>query len=257
MPSALPDPATAKRVGVYGSCVGRDSVEVLRERGWALSCYVPRQSLVSGASPAPPQTLDLSGIDSAFVRRVLAGDVAGDMYERLAEAAASTDVLLWDIIDERLGYFSLPGDGAVTRTMEGLGKEIYAPLKQARLVEMGTEEHLECWKEQLSTFTRFLKDQGLWDKTLLLLSPWALKDAAGNQTPSSWGTSAVEGNWLLTEYYAAARDAGAKVLRLPDELCVAGTEHQWGLAPFHYVPQTYAWVADAVERFAATGQAPT
>lgn len=249
MPHSQKPNSRAPRVGVYGSCVGRDSVDLLLERGWELSTYIPRQSLVSAVAPAPPDTLPLSGISSAFVQRVLRGDIRGDMYERLTQEAQTTDVLLWDLIDERLGFFDLPDGGVVTRTMEGLGEDLYTHLAGARLVEFGTTEHLQRWKEHLSVFTGFLKEQGLWERTLLLLCPWALTDSTGQPTPTSWGTTPLEGNWLFTEYYATAASTGLTVIRLPDELSVAGDTHKWGPAPFHYIDAAYEWVADAVNNF--------
>ncbi len=241
---------------MYGSCVGRDSAELLLADGWELSTYVPRQSLVSGAFPAALSTFDLSSIDSAFVRRVLGGDVRGDMYERLGEAAECTDVLLWDLIDERLGFFDLPGGGVVTRAMEGLGEGIYDTLDGAHLVELGTAEHLSRWREQLEPFVSFLKEHGLWDRTLLLLCPWAMVDSGGESTSSSWGTMPLEGNWLMTEYYRAAEATGVHMLRLPDELSVAGVNHKWGPAPFHYIEAAYEWIADAVASFVKDGSLP-
>ncbi|WP_143233359.1 DUF6270 domain-containing protein [Actinomyces ruminis] len=91
-------PDAGRTVSVFGSCVSRDTVEVLRRQGWRVGAYVARQSLLSAGSQAPAHALDLGGFDSAFVRRVHAEGLAGDRRSRLAAAAPDTDVLLWDIV---------------------------------------------------------------------------------------------------------------------------------------------------------------
>ncbi|SDN22031.1 hypothetical protein SAMN05216355_101277 [Actinomyces ruminicola] len=248
------DVGTARTVSVFGSCVSRDTVEVLRRRGWRVGAYVARQSLLSAGSRAPGDALDLEGFDSAFVRRVHAEDLAGDRHSRLAAAAARTDVLLWDIVDERLGVLELPDGELLTRTTEGLTAGLYDSLEGARLLEFGSDEHFERWEAALPAWRAELAGLGLADRTLLLHTPWAIVDEGGEHTPTSWGVGAVEANWFAERYYQAAAEAtGVRVLRLPDELTVAGTHHTWGPAPFHYQDAAYTWLADRIAHFVAKG----
>ncbi|MBW3069671.1 MULTISPECIES: DUF6270 domain-containing protein [unclassified Actinomyces] len=247
----MSDAQTARTVSVFGSCVGRDTVEVMRRQGWRVGAYVARQSLLSAGSHVPEGTLDLSGFSSAFVRRVHAEDLVGDRHSRLQAAAERTDVLLWDIVDERLGVFELPGGELLTRTTEGLTAGLYDSLEGARLLEFGSDEHFERWRETLPAWRAELEDLGLADRTLLLQTAWAIADEDGESTPTSWGVGAAEANWFAQRYYEAAAEAtGVRVLRLPDELTLAGTHHVWGPAPFHYQDAAYAWLAERINRFA-------
>ncbi|WP_103064117.1 DUF6270 domain-containing protein [Actinomyces qiguomingii] len=248
----MSDTRVKRTASVFGSCVSRDTVEVLRARGWRVGAYVARQSLLSAGSQIAGDIVDLSGLASAFVSRVHAGDLAGDRRSRLATAAEDTDVLLWDIVDERLGVLELPDGELLTRTTEGLTAGLYDSLEGARLLEFGSNQHFERWAEALPAWRAELESLGLADRTLLLQTAWAIVDEDGAKTPTSWGVGAVEANWFAQRYYqAAAQATGVRVLRLPDELTVAGTHHTWGPAPFHYQDAAYAWLADQIDRFAA------
>ena len=132
-------------LAVYGSCVARDTVEHLVPGTVRLLGYVARQSLVSAMSP--PLDTDpghLDALPSAFQRRVLGEDARSALLRTLARDAASLEVLLWDLADERLGVYLLPDGGAITRTAElvASGAEP-AMAARARLLTLGSDEHLE------------------------------------------------------------------------------------------------------------------
>lgn len=238
------------RAAVFGSCVSRDTVAFMTQRAqdpWVPGPYTARQSLVSAGSPAPAGTLDLSGISSAFVRRILTLDTSCDRRALLRQAAGA-DVLLWDLTDERLGFFELPGGGVLTRTYEGMAAHLYDALDGARLVEWGSDEHFERWSAALGTWQEDLAATGLAGRTVLLETYWALADEEGAPTPVSNGMYAAEANWFAVRYLEAARSvAGVRTVRLPDELTVAGIRHRWGLAPFHYTDAAYRWLGESIE----------
>ncbi|QPL06082.1 MULTISPECIES: DUF6270 domain-containing protein [Actinomyces] len=241
----------ARVVSVFGSCVSRDTVEVLRARGWTIGAHVARQSLLSASSTAPADVLDLSSLTSPFVKRVHTEDLAGERRSRLAAAANSTDVLLWDIVDERLGVLELEDGTVLTRTTEGLTAGLYDDLDDARLVAFGSDEHFEKWAAALPAWREELTELGLLDRTVLLQVAWALADEGGEQTPTSWGMGTLEANWFSQRYYeAAAAHTGVHVMRLPETLTVAGTHHKWGAAPFHYQDDAYDWFATQIDGFA-------
>src|SRR5690625_2672237 len=75
-------------------------------------CYIARQSLLSADHDASAMFPADVRIDSHFQRRMMTGDFAGDLDERLVGAAGETDVLLWDLADERHGVHVFD-DGAV------------------------------------------------------------------------------------------------------------------------------------------------
>lgn len=235
------------RLTVYGSCVSRDAASVLEGRGWSVERYIARQSLISAGTSADVSDLDLGVLASAFVRRSFLSDAAGDLEAQLAEAADRTDLLLWDLTDERLGVIETVPGCFLTRSTEGMAAGLYE-WAGGRLLELGTDEHLHRWERALPRFRAVLERRGLLERTVLLNAPWALRTAAGEPTVSSWGLTAQEANCIVAEYVENVRkELPVPVLRVPDELVVADTRHRWGAAPFHYTPGLYEWVADAVE----------
>lgn len=235
------------RLTVYGSCVSRDAASVLEGRSWSVERYIARQSLISAGTSADVSRMDLSGLTSAFVRRSFLSDAAGDLEAQLAEVARRTDILLWDLTDERLGVIETAPGCFLTRSTEGMTARLYEWAGD-RLLELGTDGHLHQWERALPGFRAVLERCGLLERTVLLNAPWALRTAAGEPTVSSWGLTAQEANCMIAEYVEEVRkELPVPVLRVPDELVVADTRHRWGAAPFHYAPGLYEWVANQVE----------
>lgn len=235
------------RLTVYGSCVSRDAASVLEGHAWSVERYIARQSLISAGTSADVSRMDLSGLTSAFVRRSFLSDAAGDLEAQLAEVARRTDILLWDLTDERLGVIETAPGCFLTRSTEGMTARLYEWAGD-RLLELGTDGHLHQWERALPRFRAVLERCGLLERTVLLNAPWALRTAAGEPTVSSWGLTAQEANCMIAEYVEEVRkELPVPVLRVPDELVVADTRHRWGAAPFHYAPGLYEWVANQVE----------
>ncbi len=75
---------------------------------------------------------------------MVSGDVRGDLVTVLERHAASLDVLLLDLIDERGGVIPV-GGGYVTKLSEmwgAGGREVATGLP---VLEFGTDEHFEAW----------------------------------------------------------------------------------------------------------------
>src|SRR5690606_3435896 len=100
--------------------VSRDTFELLDTSRYSLLAYVARQSLISALGPATPLAVPLAEL-SPFQRRMVEGDIGSDLRSRLAAAARNTDLLLWDLTDERLGIYRMPDGGFVTRTPDVIG----------------------------------------------------------------------------------------------------------------------------------------
>ena len=94
---------TAGRITVYGSCVARDVAGEMEQRGWSVERYIARQSLISAGCPAGVGDVDLSLLRSSFARRSFLSDMVGNLEAQLTAVASYTDLLLWDLTDERLG----------------------------------------------------------------------------------------------------------------------------------------------------------
>src|SRR5690606_29154368 len=82
--------------------------------------YIARQSLLSAGRDASAHLPDGLEIDSDFQRRMMTGDFAGNLAGRLAEAAPTTDVLLWDLADERHGVHVFEDGSVVTRSIDNV-----------------------------------------------------------------------------------------------------------------------------------------
>ena len=235
------------RVFIYGSCVSRDTFEYLPGEQFTLVKYVARQSLISAFSRADV-TIDLSGLESNFQRRMVEDDVAGSLPRLLAETAGDTDILLWDLADERLGVYRTPDGTYLTRSVEAIRAGLAEHAAGAWVhVPFGTDEHFDLWCAALEQFAHLRKQTGLADRTLLLQVPWAARTTEGGPAPASFGMQAEEANALFERYFAAAGDDPAlKTVRIEDRDAVSDTDHRWGTAPFHYSPVVYRRLTDSI-----------
>lgn len=241
------EPAKKRQVSIYGSCVSRDTFEFFDKPEFALKKYVARQSLISayGAAVRDVDGLDLTVLTSRFQRRMLEDDARSSLPTDLKAMASATDLLLWDITDERLGVYEIKPGTYLTRTVELMQSGLDAKVaRSARLIPFGTDEHFELWcNEGLEPFLRDLNRVGILPRTRLLAVPWATADDAGRPSPSSFGMSASEANSYMSRY--AAQVKGRVVAITPDSVCaVASSTHRWGVAPFHYVDALYTDLVD-------------
>ena len=98
-------PAPARSLAILGSCVGRDSATVLQERGWRVTRYIARQSIISTGT-----AVDISAIDAGA--RVYSTSRFG-FVQRRGDAAEHT----WAIDDaeilatSRISHWGPPGAG--------------------------------------------------------------------------------------------------------------------------------------------------
>lgn len=171
---------------------------------------------------------------------MMTGDFAGDLDERLVGAAGETDVLLWDLADERHGVHVFDDGAVVTRSIDLVrAPEALTAVEDARHVPFGTDEHFELWAPRAEQLRGRLVELELFDKTLVLQVPWALVTVDGKHTPQSMGTTAMEANEAYRRYYEHLRGLGFRILELQPLGVLADPEHRWGLAPFHYTQDVY------------------
>lgn len=235
------------RVTVYGSRVARDSAAELERRGWTVERYVARQSLISAGRPADAGDLDLSVLTSRFARRSFLSDMVGNLEAQLTAIAACTDLLLWDLGDERLGVLETAPEAFLTRSTEAMAVGLYQRVT-ARFIDMGTAEHLHLWRPALLHFRLLLNRLGLADKTVLIHAPWATRTSSGQLTVSNWGRTLTEANRVMARYVDLVRqETDIRVLQVPDELVIADDADHSDSALFHYVDALYAWIADELE----------
>ena len=235
------------RVVIYGSCVARDSVDLAGGDRFDVVAYIARQSLLSQDHDASARFPAQTSIDSDFQHRMMTGDFAGNLIERLTEVADQTDILLWDLVDERHGVHVFEDGGVVTRSIDLVRvPEVLSVVEDARHLEFGTDEHFALWSPRAEQLRETLVSLGLFEKTVVLQVPWALVTVDGHHTPRSMGTSAVEANEAYLRYYERLRELGFTLLELQPLGVLADPEHRWGLAPFHYTQDVYEEIVERV-----------
>lgn len=235
-----PADAPIVRVVVYGSCVARDTIDLAAAAFTEVPTYVARQSLLSAGSDASAQFPRDAPIDSAFQKRQMASDFAGNLDEQLRSIPADVDVLLWDLTDERHGVHVFDDGTVVTRSIDLVNApQALAAVDGTRHIPFGTDEHFETWTGKADAFVARLKELHLFERTVVLQVPWALVTKDGNPTPWSMGVSAGDANEAYRRYYQHLHDLGFAVLELQPLAVLADPDHRWGLAPFHYTPDVY------------------
>lgn len=233
-----------RSVFIYGGCTSRDAVDYYPDFGLNMVGYVARQSLISAFGPAKLSGFDFSGVSGSFNQRMLKGDILSSMPRLVAEASADLDVLIWDLMIERVGVYPVPGGGMVTRN--GVPR---APGTQplGRAVVFGSHEHIDLWAHALAQFRAVLESIGAWEKVVINATPWALVDNTGNPTRSTSRMTAQWFNERVEAYWALAEASGVRVARVSQDDAIADPGHKWGPAFFHYVPETYQAQLRAIE----------
>lgn len=247
MPDHQPSRASSARVTVYGSCVARDTVDLAGADRFEMVAYIARQSLLSAGHDALHHFPEGAEVDSEFQRRMMTGDFAGNLEERLTEAAPETDVLLWDLADERHGVHVFEDGTVVTRSIDNVRHpEVVSALESARHLPFGSDEHFRLWSAQAQRMRELLTGLVVFEKTIVLHVPWALVTSDGRLTPWSMGTSAKDANSAYMRYYQQLRELGFTLIELQPLGVLADPEHRWGLAPFHYTQAVYEEIAQRV-----------
>lgn len=255
--SVTPEPAPAPpaepartplKVAILGSCVSRDAI-AHHEEDYEVTGYLARTSLLSAGTNARhhlPQEFDMS---SPFQQRNLLRDVEGGLLANLKSLADVSDVLMWDLVDERHGVCVFPDGSILTRSIDLLSvPELVEACEAGEILAFDSDEHFARWCGAATMFADALDVLGLKAKTIVIAADWAVLDTAGNPTPWSMGVRAKEANTRYAPYYQHLESLGFTVVRITDT--VGDPEHKWGLAAFHFVPEVYETILAAVEDFA-------
>lgn len=157
------------RIDIWGSCVSRDTLEFMPD--FDVGVYVARQSAIVALSPAREISIPLDALRSDFQRRMLRGDMEADAGRRI-EKAEGVCVLV-DIVDERGGVWQFPDGTYLTNSVEAsrTGIAEWGPQIGGRLIEFGTDEHFQKWREG---FIQTARQIGRAGKAIVLLDiAWA------------------------------------------------------------------------------------
>ena len=157
------------RVDIWGSCVSRDTLEHMPDA--TVGEYVARQSAIVTLGPAATLDVPLELLDSNFQRKMITGDQTADVAERLETSVPA--LVLVDLIDERRGVWRFPGNRFLTNSVEAYktGIDTWGPQKEGRLIDFGSNEHFELWKQGFDAVIERAKLSGA--PVVLLDIAWA------------------------------------------------------------------------------------
>ena len=236
-------------VFIFGSCVSRDTRPFLGD-DWKMIEYVARQSLISAASGRTSLT-GTSKLTSAFQNTCLQNDFKGSFMDTLEQRAAETDVLLMDLVDERLGVRRTSDGGYITNSWElaesGLldGEE-----NSTTLIDFATDEHFALWCAAADKIVDAIRQAGL---PLIVLAPaWAGKAENGGGGFDYRRVPAEVWNSKYERYFDHLQWLGVHVIRIPADEVVASSTHQWGLAAFHYGDKVYETMQSRIKHHYAS-----
>lgn len=235
------------KVFMYGSCVSRDCLPYLEQYDIHLTKYVARQSIIS-AMAGEAGALGFPGtptLESDFQARSLLGDLAGNLTEVLAESVNDSKFMLMDLVDERGGVWMDGGGAVVTNSME-LTKSRFLDTWESdrRHIKFGTDEHFDLWARAIDGLGEALKPHLEALDVRMIRAEWASESIEGDVFPfSDSKLDPQHMNRLYSRYYDYIESSSPfSLIIVPKELCLTTRRHQWGIAPYHYIPECYEYI---------------
>lgn len=233
-------------VFIYGGCTSRDAVDHYPAHGLELHSYIARQSLISAFAPVNRKYWKLDAIRSTFQKRMIRWDIAGHLRKHLQEHADQIDLIVWDLMIERVGVRPVRDTtGYVTNNPQTRKHATPGILGQS--IGFGTTQHMELWEQALQQFVALLRETGLDDKIVVNGTPWALLDK--HDDTADYPDAGFEPDWFnktVQPYWARIEYHGIPVARIAQHDAIADPDHKWGPAYFHYVPETYQAQLEAI-----------
>lgn len=236
-----------KNAFIFGGCVSRDTRPYLGDQ-WNMVEYVARQSWISAAAGPATVTGD-SALSSSFQNKCLQRDIAGNGFQLITDRRSEIDVLIVDLIVERLGVYRNEEGEILTHSWE-LERSTLLEQQQRSFqhINFGDDEHFELWKTAAMTLRLLTQDLEL--PAIILAPAWAARADNGGGGFDYRGTPAAEWNDLYNRYYHYLAEIGFTLIRPPARLVIAKKEHKWGLAAYHYIDKMYAYLAEEIDRAA-------
>ena len=235
---------------IWGGCVSRDIFNIDGGEDFRIVDYYARQSFGSLISGPYNHDLLLHKIKSNFRRRMVARDFLKTFLND-AENISSADVIIIDLIVERLNLVVLPSGHVVTHSNElresGLLDE--SRFRDYQLLKSGTEERRNYWSQGMGVFFNKIKDLGKMGSVLINKVYWTSKVDPQGFSPLSISQRRIdfenqELEWMyerLAEFLPESQ-----FLNFPSNVLVADPKHRWGVTPYHYVPSYYRIAQDMI-----------
>lgn len=241
---------------IYGSCVTRDTFEFLGD-DFLLKSYVARQSVISAGNQTMGILPKLNPIVSAFQKRMVEGDLEGNLYKTLDRMADQANLLVIDLIDERGGIIDFGNGRYVSKLAEFWSAGGREASRGRTQINFGSDEHFLRWTKGIQRLVGELLRLEMFDRTVVIKAPWA--SLTDNDEPfdvPSWMLDPHEANELYERYYDYLEVVGLPLITLPDHLVRTSESHQWGVSPYHYAESAYVYIAAELRKFALSLRAP-
>lgn len=208
------------RVFVQGSQVCREVLDAVAHDGFTPVHTSSGHSLVEtlGHAPFLDAALGTDRIARPAVRRAVERSLEGDPPDALERHADQTDLLLWDLWDERLGVWDVAGTYA-TRTAELVASGLDQVMsRRAPLVRFGSAQHVGLWRRALDRWVERLRRLDLLDRTVLV--PPTHVTSHWSQETDLTGFEHLAGRYLdvVRRSFPAARILGGATTGRPDDL---------------------------------------
>ena len=234
------------RLLIFGSCVSRDILNYQQDdTQLVLVDYYARCSIASmGARPIEmPSTVQR--ISSKFQRRMVERDIRKDFLNDIA--GLQFDILLLDLIDERLNLYIEPDGKVCTLSNELLSSGFPGDSGRGSRIYSGSEEFWQLWEAGWSILVNRLRCLGGLDRLRINQVFWGSRTQNGGDFKPSYSDSQIDAaNQFLTRMYQhiSADIPSAEFLRFDRELLTGSVTHKWGISPFHYIDAYYQAAID-------------
>ena len=252
------------KIAIVGSCITRD-LWPIRGGGAEQLLYICRTSLPSLFAPPVERfqpSRALPGDLHQHEHNALVADLQKTALSRLV--AFQPTHIIFDFIDERFDLVSARG-ALITHSAE-LARSGYLSrpaFRAARRIPRLSAPCDRLWRDAAGAFAGLIRGTELRRATLILHSArWAnrQRDAAGQVSDirdveilSGEPASIETYNALLVRQEADFTSLMPPMLRIDaDAFRLADPDHQWGLSPFHYVPEYYDAVRDQMREMGLT-----
>ena len=224
-----------KRVFVYGGNAASSLVNTYSE-DTVRTGFVARQSLISAMSRPARLRLDFPPGTTVSASRLVLEDAASSLMVNLEKSAPHTDLVFWDLDDERFGVNEMEDGSYVTRSPVFARTTVSGP-DTLRHIEFGSEEHFAMWAAAAAEFVQRLKDLGVISRTFVIRLPWAAADEAGISVELGFGPGSARMNALFQPYYEHLSGLGLRVIEAPGT--TGASSHPAGRSPLHLRDECY------------------
>lgn len=238
--------AEVARTLVYGSeALALDCVRLEPER-FHVSRFVSRQSVISAMS----RKVNISPtVNTGASERRALDDAAGSLAMWVRLERNDTDLVVWDVSDERFGVERC-GEGAYrTCTPDYFPfSDQLAAFASREYIAFGTDEHFDLFRLAAARFVALLNAVGLGSRTIVLAPELAYRDTSGM---ACLDVEVVERmREQFRRYYRYLHEVcELPIILLPGETVRVDAEHKWGPAPFHFSGEVLRNLSHGLEDF--------